>query len=202
MNIAINIICVYLAREKVIKINLFCGDKANRRVDPAAEYRRRQGTSGLEDLRPETESGVGDLHQLVEIRAFPRANRHPLQDTVEKLRQRRDVAARGEFALRLPLLQKLSERLLLHRMAGFDGIGDIRRGGGQRGGGIDNKAAGRRLFAGKAGGDRREVVAQRLIDGFPFGQQHGFVLRGTNSAYRVGAFAPVASTRSASEVAS
>ncbi len=45
-------------------------------------------------------------------------------------------------------------------------------------GGIDNKAAGRRLFAGKAGGDRREVVAQRLIDGFTFGQQHGFVLRG------------------------
>lgn len=104
-------------------------------------------------------------------------------------------------------------------MAGFDGIGDIRRGGGQRGGGIDDKAAGRRLFAGKAGGDRREVVTQRAIDGFSLGKQHGFVLRGkarnvtintarnrpslfTNSAYRVGAFAPVASTRSASEVAS
>lgn len=51
-------------------------------------------------------------------------------------------------------------------MAGFDGIGDIRRGGGQRGGGIDDKAAGRRLFAGKAGGDRREVITQRAIDGF------------------------------------
>ena len=53
MNIAINIICVYLAREKVIKINLFCGDKANRRADPAAEYRRKQGASGPEDLRLE-----------------------------------------------------------------------------------------------------------------------------------------------------
>ena len=95
MNIAINIICVYLAREKVIKINLFCGDKANRRADPAAEYRRKQGASGLEDLRPETESGVGDLHQLVEIRAFPGANRHPLQNAVKKLRQLRDIAARG-----------------------------------------------------------------------------------------------------------
>ena len=84
-----------------------CGDKANRRADPAAEYRRKRGASGLENLRPETESGVGDLHQLVEIRAFPRANRHPLQDTVKKLRQLRDIAARGQFALRLPLLQKL-----------------------------------------------------------------------------------------------
>lgn len=107
MNIAINIICVYLAREKVIKINLFCGDKANRRADPAAEYRRKQGASGLEDLRPETESGIGDLYQLVEIRAFPGANRHPLQNAVKKLRQLRDIAARGQFALRLPLLQKL-----------------------------------------------------------------------------------------------
>lgn len=89
------------------KINLFCGDKANRRADPAAEYRRKQGASGLEDLRPETESGIGDLHQLVEIRAFPGANRHPLQNAVKKLRQLRDIAARGQFALRLPLLQKL-----------------------------------------------------------------------------------------------
>ena len=95
MNIAINIICVYLAREKVIKINLFCGDKANRRADPAAEYRRKQGASGLEDLRPETESGIGDLHQLVEIRAFPGANRHPLQNAVKKFRQLSDIAARG-----------------------------------------------------------------------------------------------------------
>ncbi len=99
--------CVYLAREKIIKINLFCGDKANRRADPAAEYRRKQGASGPEDLRPETESGIGDLHQLVEIRAFPGANRHPLQNAVKKLRQLRDIAARGQFALRLPLLQKL-----------------------------------------------------------------------------------------------
>lgn len=45
-------------------------------------------------------------------------------------------------------------------------------------GGIDDKAAGRRLFAGKAGGDRREVVTQRAIDGFSLGKQHGFVLRG------------------------
>lgn len=95
MNIAINIICVYLAREKVIKINLFCGDKANRRADPAAEYRRKQGASGLEDLRPETESGVGDLHQLVEIRAFPGANRHPLQNAVKKLRQRATSRSAG-----------------------------------------------------------------------------------------------------------
>ena len=94
MNIAINIICVYLAREKVIKINLFCGDKANRRADPAAEYRRKQGASGLEDLRPETESGIGDLHQLVEIRAFPGANRHPLQNAVKKLRQLSDIGPR------------------------------------------------------------------------------------------------------------
>ena len=82
MNIAINIICVYLAREKVIKINLFCGDKANRRADPAAEFRRKRGASGLEELRPETEGGIGDLHQLIEIRAFPCANRHALQYTV------------------------------------------------------------------------------------------------------------------------
>ncbi len=30
----------------------------------------------------------------------------------------------------------------------------------------------------KAGGDRREVVTQRAIDGFFLGKQHGFVLRG------------------------
>ena len=107
MNIAINIICVYLAREKVIKINLFCGGKAKRRAVPAAEYRRKRGASGLEDQRPETESGVSDLHQFVEIGAFPCADGHPLQDTVEKLRELRHVAARGQFALRLPLLQKL-----------------------------------------------------------------------------------------------
>lgn len=62
MNIAINIICVYLAREKVIKINLFCGDKAKRRAVPAVEHRRKRGASGLEDQRPETEGGVSDLH--------------------------------------------------------------------------------------------------------------------------------------------
>lgn len=82
-------------------------------IKPTGERIRRQNTAGSrahqgpEDLRPETESGIGDLHQLVEIRAFPGANRHPLQNAVKKLRQLRDIAARGQFALRLPLLQKL-----------------------------------------------------------------------------------------------
>ncbi|SXF36027.1 hypothetical protein SB5439_02087 [Klebsiella variicola] len=82
MNIAINIICVYLLRGKTIEINLFCVGKANWRADPAAEFRRKRGASGLEELRPETEGGIGDLHQLIEIRAFPCANRHALQYTV------------------------------------------------------------------------------------------------------------------------
>lgn len=81
--------------------------KAKRRAVPAAEYRRKRGASGLEDQRPETESGVSDLHQFVEIGAFPCADGHPLQDTVEKLPELRHVAARRQFALRLPLLQKL-----------------------------------------------------------------------------------------------
>jgi hypothetical protein len=50
-----------------------------------------------------------------------------------------------------------------------------RRGGRQRRGGIDHKAACRRLFAGKAGGDGGEIVPQRLIDGFFFGKQQRFV---------------------------
>ncbi len=106
MNIAINIICVYLAREKIIKINLFCGDKANRRAGSGGRIPPEAGRIRTRGPAARDRSGIGDLHQLVEIRAFPGANRHPLQNAVKKLRQLREtIAARGQFALRLPLLQ-------------------------------------------------------------------------------------------------
>ena len=106
MNIAINIICVYLAREKVIKSIYFVG------IKPTGERIRRQNTAGS---RAHQDSRTcGQRRRVVSVICISLSKSAPsralidiLQNAVKKLRQLRDIAARGQFALRLPLLQKL-----------------------------------------------------------------------------------------------
>ena len=112
-----------------------------------------------------------------------------------------------------------AERLLLHGMTRFHRVGDLFRGGRKRRGGVNHKTARGRLFAGEAGGDGGEIVMQCLLNRFSsqnscasYRDAKREMYRSStalnnpslfvNSAYSVGALAPVASTRSESEVAS
>lgn len=126
---------------------------------------------------------------------------------------------RRYFAALLTLSQKRAERLLLHRMSRFDRVGNLFRRCREGRGGVDHKTARRRVLAGIAGRDCREIILQCLLNRFSsqnswascFAAKRAMYLSRTarnkpsllvNSAYRVGAFAPVASTRSESDVAS
>ena len=79
----------------------------------------------LKNLGPQPQRGFGNLHDFSEIGAFAGADGHPLQYTVQELRQLMNIAVWRQFAAQLPLLEKMSERLFLHRVPRLHGIGDI-----------------------------------------------------------------------------
>ena len=82
---------------------------------------------------------------------------------------------RRNFTTLLALGQEGAERLLLHRMSRFDRVGNLFRRCREGRGGVDHKTARRRVLAGIAGRDCREIILQCLLNRFFFAEQLGFM---------------------------